>query len=230
MFAQTKPLCLAGCLAVIFAAGCSHQNEPAISAIDGRWQKTFNFDRMDLDKTPLDFTVDQTHEGGSPSWLIKHDSHAATGEKVLAQMSNDATKDRYPLCIYKDFVARDAAVSMQFKTMTGKVDQAAGIVVRYLDKDNYYVARANALESNVRVYKVEKGKRVQIASATVDITGRQWHTLEIKAKGSQFEVFYDGQRVIQAEDKTFDEPGKVGLWTKADSVTYFDRLRIQQLR
>lgn len=227
MFGLLRQLCLAGCVAAVLVAGCSHQHEPAMSALGGNWQKTFTFDRMDLDKAPPYFTVEQTHEGQPPVWLVKQDSHAASGTKVLAQLSVDPTKDRYPLCICNDFMGRDVAVSVQFKTITGKVDQAAGIVVRYLDKDNYYFTRANALEDNVRFYKVEKGKRTQLADAKVDVVARQWQTLEIKAQGSQFEVYYDGQRVIQAEDKTFDEPGRVGLWTKADSVTYFDNLKIR---
>ena len=227
MFGSSKWFCLAGCVAAVLVAGCSHQHEPAMSALGGNWHKNFSFDRMDVDKAHPDFVIDQTHEGEPPVWLVKHDSHAASGEKVLAQLSADATKDRYPLCIYKDFLARDVAVSVQFKTITGKVDQAAGIAIRYRDKDNYYVARANALEDNVRFYKVEKGERTQLADAKIDVVARQWQTLEIKAQGSQFEVYYDGQRVIQVEDKTFDEPGSVGLWTKADSVTFFDNLKIR---
>ncbi len=227
MFWLSKQLCLAGCVAAVMVAGCSHQHEPAMSALGGNWQHTYTFDRMDLDKAPPHFTVEQTHEGQPPQWLVKVDSHAATGQKVLAQLSVDATKDRYPLCIYNDFVARDVAASVQFKTITGKVDQAAGIVVRYLDKNNYYIVRANALEDNVRFYKVEKGKRTQLADAKVDVVARQWQTLEIKAQGARFEVYYDGQRVIEVEDKTFDEPGRDGLWTKADSVTYFDNLKIR---
>lgn len=229
MFGLSKPLCLVGCIAVILVAGCGRFHSPAPSGLSVHWQKTFSFDRVDLDKAPPYFTVDQTHEGAPPSWRVTHDSHAASGEKVLAQLSADATKDRYPLCVYNDFLARDVAVSVQFKAMTGKVDQAAGIVVRYLDKDDYYLTRANALESNVRFYKVEKGKRIQLADAKVEVLARQWHTLEIKAQAETFEVYYDGQRVIQAQDKTFDEPGKIGLWTKADSVTYFDDLKVAQI-
>jgi hypothetical protein len=227
MLGLCKQACLAGCMAAILLAGCSRQHEPPISALGRNWQKTVDFDRMDLEKAPPKFTIEQTHEGQPPVWTVKHDSHAASGEKVLAQSSADSTKDRYPLCLYPDFVARNVAVSVQFKTITGKVDQAGGIVVRYLDRDNYYVARANALEHNIRFYKVEKGQRTQLADAKVDVVARQWQTLEIKAKDANFEVFYNGQRVIQAEDKTFDEPGRVGLWTKADSVTFFDNLRIR---
>jgi len=229
MFGLARPCGVILCATVVLLAGCGRRHEPAVTALPGSWQKTFPFDRMDVDKTPPHFAVDLTHGGSPAAWLVKIDSRAASGRKVLAQVSTDSRKDRYPLCIHNDFVARDIAVSVQFKAVTGKIDQAAGIVVRYLDRDNYYVTRANALENNVRFYKVEKGKRIQLADAKVEVTARQWHTLELKAQADTFDVYYDGQPVIHAEDKTFDEPGRVGLWTKADSVTFFDDFKFRQL-
>ncbi len=228
MFRRLPTPCLIACFALAASAGCSHSRISPNVALTGPWQKTFTFERMDTDKAPPDFTVTQTHGGAPASWLIKGDPHAASGGKVLAQVSTDATQDRFPLCIYNNVIARDVAVSVRFKAMTGKVDQAAGIVVRYLDKDDYYITRANALENNLRFYKVEKGKRIQLADATLEVTTRQWHALEIRAEGDRFQVYYDGQQVIQAKDSTFDEPGQVGLWTKADSMTYFDDLKIRQ--
>jgi hypothetical protein len=229
VFRLAKPCGVVLSLTVVVLAGCSHRHKPVVTALPGSWQKTFTFDRMDVDKAPPHFTIDQTHDGRPPAWLVKLDPHAASGRKVLAQVSTDATQDRYPLCINNDIVAKDVAVSVQFKTMTGKIDQAAGIVVRCLDRDNYYVARANALENNVRFYKVEKGKRVQLADAKVEVIARQWHTLEIKARADTFDIYYNGRPVIHVEDKTFDEPGRAGLWTKADSVTFFDDFKLRQL-
>jgi hypothetical protein len=227
MFRLATPLCLASCVAMVFLAGCSSRRGSAAGAPGRPWRHVVTFDRMDLDKPPRHFSVDQTHEGGTPVWLVTRDPQDAGRGRVLAQLSADPTRGRYPLCIYDDFVGRDVAVSVRFKAMTGQVDQAAGIVVRYLDRDNYYVTRANALEGNVRFYKVQKGKRTQLATADLEVTARQWHTLEIQAEGPRFDVSYDGQRVIQAEDQTFSEPGRVGLWTKADSLTYFDDFKLR---
>jgi hypothetical protein len=129
------------------------------------------------------------------------------------------------VCVYERLPARDVAVSVRFKAVSGKVDQAGGVVVRYQDKDNYYIVRANALEDNVRLYKVEKGKRIQIADLDTKVAPGQWHTLSLAAQGNRLVATFDGQR-LEAEDATFSRPGLAGLWTKADSVTYFDELRI----
>jgi hypothetical protein len=122
-------------------------------------------------------------------------------------------------------------VSVAFKTVEGSVDQAAGIVWRYQDQDNYYVVRANALENNVVLYKVERGVRSSIApkgrpsrayGVKHQIPKGQWNTLRVVFKNSLFKVFLNGEPIFEADDRTFSNPGKAGLWTKADSVTYFD--------
>jgi hypothetical protein len=121
----------------------------------------------------------------------------------------------------------DVRVSVRCKPIAGKVDQACGLVFRYRDENNYYVARANALEDNVRFYYVSAGKRHELASWSGRVTSGSWHELRVDATGDLFEVFWDNQKVIETRDKTFIEPGKIGLWTKADSVTYFDDLIVE---
>jgi hypothetical protein len=114
------------------------------------------------------------------------------------------------------------------------VDQAAGLVWRYQDEDNYYIVRANALEDNVVLYKVEKGKRTDLPlkgegrtyGRKTEVPSGQWSTLRLVAQGSLFEVHFNGQKLFDVEDSTFTGPGKVGVWTKADSVTYFDDLTV----
>ena len=117
-----------------------------------------------------------------------------------------------------------------FKAISGDVDQAGGIVVRLIDDNNYYIARANALEGNVRFLRVVDGDREQLESADVEVTAGEWHTLGLRAEGDQFAVSYDGAELLKAADATFPGPGKVGLWTKADSVTHFDQLDINVLK
>ena len=186
--------------------------------------RTLGFEACVVGQAPPDFAVAMTGSGGPASWVVVVDP-ASGSKKVLAQTSSDATKYRFPVCVYERLVARDVAVSVRFKAISGKVDQAGGVVVRYQDKDNYYIVRANALEDNVRLYKVEQGKRIQIAGLDTKVTPGQWHTLSLAAHGNHLVATFDGQR-FEADDATFSRFGLAGLWTKADSVTYFDDLKI----
>jgi hypothetical protein len=185
-----------------------------------------HFDTSPGKTSPADFSVALTGSGGPVSWMIKDDPTAPSGGKVLAQTSADTTNDRFPLCIYEQLTAADVEVAVQFKAVAGKVDQAAGLVVRFQDKDNYYITRANALENNVRLYKVVQGERKRFAGANVKVSAGDWHRLKLAVQGTHFKVFFDEKLVFEATDTTFKDAGKVGLWTKADSVTYFDNLLI----
>jgi hypothetical protein len=136
--------------------------------------------------------------------------------------------------VHAGIKTKDADISVKFKLVAGKKDQAAGLVWRYLDKDNYYVVRANALESNVVLYKVQNGKRQDLPlkgagrthGKTAKVPAGQWSTLRVTAKANLFTVYLNGAQLYEVEDTTFTETGKIGLWTKADSVTYFDDLKV----
>jgi hypothetical protein len=143
---------------------------------------------------------------------------------VLAQTDADATDDRFPVAVADAPALRDVRASVRCKPVAGKVDQACGLVLRYRDENNYYLARANALENNVRFYFVKDGHRRQLESWSGPVTTKAWHELRFEAQGERFEVVWDGRKVIDGRDMTFSEAGKVGVWTKADSVTYFDDL------
>ena len=186
-----------------------------------------DFEKFEKGTLPTDFSTALTGGGGRIAWAIAEDSSSPSGPKVLAQTSADSTDYRFPLCTYSPLSAKDVGVAVRFKAVAGKVDQAGGLMVRFRDKDNYYVARANALEDNVNLYKVVAGKRSRFAGSKVKVSSGAWHTLKLEVKGNRFEVSFDGQRLFEAEDGTFTEAGKVGLWTKADSVTYFDDLEIE---
>ena len=181
-------------------------------------QIAVDFSKTEEGKTPPDFFTALTGEGGDVSWVVK--------DKALAQVSTDQTDYRFPLCIYDKVIAKDVEVSVRFKAVAGEVDRAAGLVVRFADKENYYITRANALEDNVRLYKVVKGSRKQFAGASAKVSIGEWHSLKLNAKGKHFQVTFDDQLLFEADDPTFQEAGKVGLWTKADSVTYFDDFKI----
>jgi len=184
---------------------------------------------------PAGWTVSMTHAGAPPRWEIRRDDSAPQPPFVFAQVSPDETAGRFPLAIWDRSLLRDGEVSVAFKTVAGKVDQAAGIVWRYQDPDNYYIVRANALEDNVVLYKVEKGVRLSIAPKGLPsraygvkhaIPGGRWNRLRVVFKDTLFTVFFNGERLFEVEDQTFREAGKTGLWTKADSQTYFNEFTV----
>ena len=153
----------------------------------------------------------------------------ATGRKALAQLDPDRTDYRFPLAIYMPTVPADVEVTVRFKPVAGKVDQAGGVAVRLADNDNYYLSRANALEDNVNFYRVVGGKRQEVARAKVKVSRDEWHSLTLRAKGKEFTVVFDGRPVLTTKDDRFSSPGKIALWTKADSITRFDRIEIKPL-
>jgi len=151
-------------------------------------------------------------------WAVENVDDAPSKPKVLKQ-SGVAT---FPVCIKKGTNIKDGFVEVKFKRSREKRDQAGGVIWRCKDKDNYYVARANALENNVTIYHTTNGQRVAFAS--IKQTGKpgNWHSLRVDFERDEFTVTFDGKKVIKATDESFKGPGKVGLWTKADSLTLFD--------
>lgn len=184
---------------------------------------------------PPGWRIAMTHPGAEPRWQIVSDPGAPRPPYVLAQVSQDRTAGRFPLAVWSGALIRNGEVSVAFKPVSGAIDQAAGIVWRYQDPDNYYAVRANALENNIVLYKVEKGVRLSIAPKGTpsrsygvkhEIPKRQWSTLRVVFKDSRFTVYFNHEQVFETEDQTFTKAGKTGLWTKADSVTYFDNFTV----
>ena len=181
---------------------------------------TITFNEDDIGKPPKGFSFALTGQGKPGVWLVNKDD-AAHGN-VLTQTDGDRTDYRFPLAIYNDVMGKDLEVSVQFKAISGKGDQGAGLVWRYRDQNNYYITRCNALEDNCTIYHVVNGRRVAFLNQNVKVASNAWHTLSVEAVGDHFVVTYDGKKVLDAKDGTFKEAGKVGLWTKADSVIAFD--------
>ena len=180
---------------------------------------------------PRGFEFGHTAKTGAPGkWIVQ----AEGSNKYLAQLDADATRSRFPVAVLADVTTADGDVSVRFKPVSGKVDQAAGLVWRYRDENNYYIVRANALEDNVVLYKVENGKRTDLPlkgegrtyGKKAEVPAGQWSTLRVVANGPRFEVYFNGAKLYEVEDSTFTQPGKVGVWTKADSVTHFDDLTV----
>jgi hypothetical protein len=188
--------------------------------------KIVNFDTAVVGNAPSGWTFDETNRGAAARWEVRKDQTAPTQPYVLAQVSS-ATGARCPLAIYDAVRLRDGDVSVRIKAVSGREDQAGGVVFRYRDPNNYYLARENALTRNVAIFKVENGQSRQITTAIPhDILCNTWNILKVSVRGDRFQVYLNHHRILQAWDKTFDGWGKVGLWTMADSVTYFDDFRV----
>jgi hypothetical protein len=178
---------------------------------------TINFDNLKVGGPPPGWTATKTGTGEA-KWTIEKDDTAPSKPNVLKQ-SGQAT---YPVCIKDDSNLKDGFVEVKFKPVSGKEDQAAGLIWRAKDSNNYYVARANALEDNVTIYHTINGRRTEKKRAGMKVTPNQWHALRIDFQANHFTVMLDGKKALEWDDDTFKDAGKVGVWTKADSVTLFD--------
>ena len=183
---------------------------------------------MTVGAPPAEFEFVRTGQGGVGAWSVVADVRSEGG-RAIEQTDTDATDYRFPLAVYRPLLVRDVDVTLRFKAVEGKIDRAGGIAVRLSDADNYYVVRANALEDNVRFYRVVQGRREQLEGANLKVTANEWHQLGLRVVGDRFAVTFDGRALFNTSDKTFTEPGRIALWTKADSVTRFDNIAITLL-
>jgi hypothetical protein len=195
-----------------------------------------DFEGLDTNAPRQGWYFTKTNGGEPPRWEIATDRTSPMQPQVLAQVSEERTSGRFPLAIYEATDTANGAISVRFKPISGRVDQAAGLVWRYRDESNYYVVRANALENNVVLYKVENGRRIPLGpvgrsddyGVQHPVPTQQWSTLGVVFDGDRFTVLFDEKPLFEVVDGTFTQAGKVGLWTKADSVTYFDGFEVQE--
>ena len=198
---------------------------PPAGDLAGLW----NFDSDKSDVPPSGFSFGRTGQGKEGRWLVVVASEAPSKPNVLAQLDADPTDYRFPLAVVDGSAFKNVKLSVSCKPISGRGDQGCGLVWRYKDANNYYLTRANALEDNVRLYYVKDGRRVQFSSWSGKVASGQWHRLRVEAKGDRFEVDFDDKKVLDAKDSTFADAGKVGVWTKADSVIQFDDLTASSL-
>jgi len=188
--------------------------------------RTFTFDGDAVGAAPAGFEFARTGGGAEGRWVVEADKEKPANH-VLTQSSADPTDNRFPLAVVKDGTYKDVTLSVRARPISGKVDQGFGLVWRYRDASNYYVTRCNADEDNCTIYHVVRGSRRAFQNKSVKVATNTWHTLRVEAAGNHFVVTYDGQKVLDATDDTFKDSGKVGLWTKADSVIQFDDLALE---
>lgn len=197
---------------------------PLPSATASSSVTAWSFDGDKADAPPTGFSFGRTGNGKEGRWVVQAAPDAPSKPNVLVQLDADATDFRFPVAVVDASSFKDVKLSVSCKPISGSVDQACGLVWRFKDAKNYYLTRANALEGNVRLYHVKDGNRVQFASWSGSVATRVWHKLAVEAKGDRFVVSFDDKKILDAKDSTFTEAGKIGVWTKADSVTQFDDL------
>lgn len=179
--------------------------------------ETITFDREPAGLAPRGWTTGVTGKG-TPRWTVEADETAPSPSNVLMQSGSGT----FPWCVRDDTSITDGSLDVSFKPISGREDAAGGLVWRWKDGDNYYVARANALENNVSLYYTEHGKRVTIKYVDAPVAQNHWHALHVEFVGDHITVALNGKTYIDIRDAHIAGPGKVGVWTKADSVTSFD--------
>lgn len=192
--------------------------------------RDYRFTKDDAGKVPAGWKAEQTGKGEGSVWKVLADPTAPSISGFVLAQTASGPKTLFNLCIAQDTRYRNVEVSVAFKAQQGVEDQGGGIVWRFQDANNYYVARMNPLEDNYRFYKVVAGKRTQLATKEdIKVPAGEWHTLRIRNVGDKVECYLDGKKMLGATDDTFTMAGKVGLWTKADARTYFDQFRVHDL-
>ena len=240
-----KPVTLVFAASVIMLGcgnpGLSFQSDEAIKEINEQAlfadnvkplsYTKFDFENYRSGQLPIEWSQYYTGRGGT-DWKIV-DSGAT---KVLAQLYSDNPNSHFNIIVYNPINAKDIALSVRLKSVAGRQDQGGGFIWRFVDKNNYYVVRSNPLEDNIVLYKVENGKRTDLPligkgrtyGIGVPPLGSDWNTMELVAKGDLFTVFLNDKELFKVQDTAFTKAGKVGLWTKADAVTYFDDFVIKK--
>ena len=190
----------------------------------------WNFDREQPGTLPSEFSIGTLFDGRpAGDWQVLATDRAKSPPHVFAQVMAKGAEHAYKVVLIKEVMAADLNLEVSFLPIKGQADMGGGLIWRAADDRNYYLARANPLEQNIRVYRVVKGVRhlLQNFDQTIDV--RQWHTLRVTHQGCRVNIFYDDKQVFDLCDKTF-HAGMIGLWTKSDAVTYFDDLRLQHVK
>ena len=200
-----------------------------------------NFDFSDLREgtVPTGFRSVVTGEGKPGDWRVVIDevpsqmqtltpnAPSVARKPVLAQLSQEPIDEHFPLFIYEGEVMTDFTLTTRFKTVKGVQERMAGIAFRIQNPTNYYVIRASSLGNNVRFYKVLDGQRGPVIGPELPVPSGVWHELTIECKGNSIRGLLNGKEVITANDSVNPfTRGRVGFWTKSDSVSYFSDAKI----
>ena len=180
-----------------------------------------NFDNETIGISPSGFLQTATGVSKDMKWMVVKDAQ----NKVVAQQAiNEGSC--YNMLVFDKLNYLDFAASVKIKAVSGVEDQGGGLVWRYTDNKNYYIARYNPIENNLRFYRVVNGSREQLVSVISNIRQGEWFSLAIEMKGNKITCSLNGLKLIETSDDTFKSAGQIGFWTKADAITYFDDLNI----
>ena len=188
-----------------------------LAAMNISFAQTITFDQDTPGAIPAGWRAGVTGRG-APKWSVEADASAPSKPNVLKQSGSGA----FPWCVMQGTSLAGGYVEVKFKPISGREDQAGGLVWRWKDSDNYYVARANALENNVSLYYTQNGRRNELNYVDAPVARNTWHTLRVEFSGKKIRVLLNGKAYIEMEDGRIAGAGAVGVWTKADSVTLFD--------
>jgi len=190
----------------------------------------WNFDREQPGTFPSEFSIGTMFDGRpAGDWQVLATERAKSPQHVLAQLMAKGAEHAYKITLVKGIVASDLNLEVSFLPIQGRADMGGGLIWRAADDRNYYLARANPLEQNIRVYRVENGIRHLLENFNQTIAVKRWHTLRVTHQGCRVNIFYDDKQVFDLCEKTF-HTGMIGLWTKSDAVTYFDDLQLQYVK
>lgn len=210
-------LLAAGLLALLSFVSAFAQEDRA-----ARW----HFDDVPVNQLPSHVVLGTFFDGRpAGDWKVITTPKALSPPQVLAQLREKGAEHNYNMVLVDDVQAANLDLSVSFLPISGKADMGGGLIWRAQDDRNYYLARANPLEQNIRIYRVVKGFRHLLKNFNQIIDVRKWHALRVVQRGCQVQVLYDNEQIFDLCDETFKE-GRVGLWTKSDAVTYFDDLRL----
>src|SRR5262245_50206043 len=206
-----------------------------LMSIPGAGAAVVRYQAQDVSDPPptLQWTFDDVAEGALPdgaevlsqprfgTWAVRSELDAPSPPNALCQTG----MAEFPSLALSPDVYADLIMSTRFKPISGVVDQAAGLLFRIQDADNYYILRANALEGNVNFYKYASGRRSVITEGAATVASGLWQELRVEVVGQRFRGFLNGELVVEASDDAY-AAGRPGLWTKADSVTCFDDVEL----
>lgn len=190
---------------------------------------TWSFEDVAAGRLPHGWSAHKTGTGPGSVWKVVEDPQAHSGRHVLAQTSSEGPRPLFSICVCEEARFKDLELSLAVKAIQGKIDRGGGPVWRFQDANNYYVCRWNPLEENFRVYKVVGGKRTQMGSVEAKVAAGTWHAIRVEHRGNRIRCSLDGKLQLDVTDDTLAQPGKVGLWCKADAVTFFDDLQVQAM-
>lgn len=203
----------------------------------GRNAETVDFDNAKTGASPQAWTLANTHRGDPGRWMVHPDATAPSKPNVLAQLSADKNRAHYSLALFDRGYCRDGDLSVNVKMVSGNADQIAGVVWRYQDPNNYYVLYVNAMEDKITVHKMVDGRATailqaagsgQISAVSRRVDPQEWNLVKIQFRDTHTVVFFNHRKLFEVTDAAIVKPGKTGVWTKGDTVAYFDDFRIDK--